>query len=785
MLACSCGTRAVGDVRLDVRLDSGTASTADVASVEVSADRAAEHVQTALGADGPATWRGSFDSLAAGDGWVFSAVATDSSGTALFTGHAPPVTIFAGHTAQVVLELEPTTPPPAFGNHAPHIDSLFVSSVAVAPSGTVELAVGASDADSDPLVYAWTDQPHGMFSAPASATTGWSAAPEGSYALEITVTDDHEAFDTASLSIDVARANDEGTALINATIDSSPQVELVTLSTGHLEPGVAATASIVASDPDGDVLTYAWSDTCGGVWTPATTIAPAAQSSLTVPVGTTAASCAIRVDVADGHGGTNFGTLAVAVGDPIVTHDPRVDSTYESASMAGSDGIVDLRVSAHDPDGGPISIAWSAPVGTLSTPEVTATSSAVAWTAPDCYTGTATIVATVSSAYGSTTVSFEVASTIASCYVPPPVFSIGPATSFPVDGNPVDLALADFDGDGKLDIVTANYGAGTATVLRNTTTTLAAPSFATALDLGTSTYPWGIAAGDLNGDGKPDVVDVDIIRGFASVFVNASSGPGVIAFGPRQDISVPAFPEDVVVADMNGDTKLDVVIADYSAHAMTVLTNTTASQGASPTFDRVDVAIDGDPTAVAVGDFDGDGKPDVAVSSEVANIVAVVYSSTSSGGLFIARSVVDYAAGAGTDQVVVADVNRDGILDLVTANTQAASASVLLGLAGGAFAPRVDLSSGTGPWSVAAADLQGDGTPDVVVGDYDAGAVSILLDQTAAGAMTVAFAADDVHACGAAPSFVLLADVNGDQLPDVIVANHTTSSVSVLLNASH
>ena len=397
IFASACGGGATGDV--DVSVDMSALTSADIGSVSVTVTGPGmADMQTDLVLVG-STWQGTLGGIPVGDNRVFSGLANDSGGNPIFSGQSAPVAITAGQTALVVLELTPTMPPPSFGNHAPHIDSLYLSAQTIAPGDTIQIAATASDLDGDPLTFAWTG--NGAFGSPATGATSWTAPPaDGAYPLTITVTDPYGALDAVTVTIQVAEANAHGAADINATFNSFPQVADVTLSTGHLQIGQPATATATAFDADGDALTYAWSDDCGGTWTGA-----GAAAQITLPAGSTATSCTLRVDVDDGHGGANFGTLVVAVGgDPTTTFAPVFDTTFESTSVAANAGQVVLRVTAHPVmDGVNVVFNWSATAGVVTgATNQPGTESDVTWQAPDCFLGSADITVSVTDAVRAT-----------------------------------------------------------------------------------------------------------------------------------------------------------------------------------------------------------------------------------------------------------------------------------------------------------------------------------------------------------------------------------------------
>src|SRR5574341_426874 len=136
----------------------------------------------------------------------------------------------------------------------------------------------------------------------------------------------------------------------------------------------------------------------------------------------------------------------------------------------------------------------------------------------------------------------------------------------------------------------------------------------------------------------------------------------------------------------------------------------------------------------------------------------------------------DFATGASPRSVAVADVNEDGKLDLVVANYNTHTVSVLLGTGTGSFGAKTDYATGSFPIAVAAADLNGDGHLDLVVANFNDSTVSVLL-----GTGTGSFGAKTDFATGETPAAVAVADLNGDGRLDLVVANGYANTVSVLL----
>src|SRR6266436_5402770 len=168
---------------------------------------------------------------------------------------------------------------------------------------------------------------------------------------------------------------------------------------------------------------------------------------------------------------------------------------------------------------------------------------------------------------------------------------------------------------------------------------------------------------------------------------------------------------------------------------------------------RRDFTAGYDPISVAVGDFNGDGVPDLVVADRVSNNVSVLLGN--GDGTF--QTPVAFATGTRPQSVAVGDFNGDGKLDLVVANEGSNNVSVLLGNGDGAFQAAQNFPAGTNPQSVAVGDFNGDGKLDLAVANEGSGDVSVLLgngDGTFQAAL--AFAAGDI------PQSVAVGDFNGD-----------------------
>ena len=195
--------------------------------------------------------------------------------------------------------------------------------------------------------------------------------------------------------------------------------------------------------------------------------------------------------------------------------------------------------------------------------------------------------------------------------------------------------------------------------------------------------------------------------------------------------------------------------------------------GAAPSFapaTSVGVGVGSSPSAVTSADLDADGRVDLVVANSGTGNVSVLVNSAS--GL---QPAANFNAGSLPSALAVGDLNGDGKEDLAVANSGSANVSVLLGDGAGVFGPPVHHGVGAQPTSVAIADLNNDAKADLAVANGASADVSVLL-----GDGNGSFAAATIFAAGTGPSSVAVADVNGDGRADLVVTNHGSANVSLL-----
>jgi len=366
-------------------------------------------------------------------------------------------------------------------------------------------------------------------------------------------------------------------------------------------------------------------------------------------------------------------------------------------------------------------------------------------------------------------------------------------TDFITGSSPEFVSIGDLNGDGKPDMAVTNFNSSSVSVFLNTTSPGASiPTFSSRADFTTGDSPNSVSIGDLNGDGKPDLAVANRFSSSVSVFLNTTiPGNAIPTFSSKTDFTTGSLPEFVSIGDLNGDGRADFAVANTNSVSVSVFLNITPPGASTPTFSsKTDFTTGVGPLSVSVNDFNGDGLPDLAVANTTPNTVSVLLNTTNIGTPSVSYNVkADFATGSRPRTVSIGDINGDGKLDLAVTNELSNSVSVFLntttpGAATPTFFPKTDFTTGTGPWSVSSGDINGDGKLDLAVTNLNSNSVSVFLNTTIPGANTPTFSTKADFTTGTGPFSVSIGDLNGDGKPDLAVANWTSKSVSVLLNTT-
>ncbi len=339
--------------------------------------------------------------------------------------------------------------------------------------------------------------------------------------------------------------------------------------------------------------------------------------------------------------------------------------------------------------------------------------------------------------------------------------TFSPLTKYPVGSAPEALAIGDLNGDTHPDVVVANYLSRSISVLLGAGdgTLRAHAAYAT------GGKPRSLAIADLDRDGAADVVLASVEASSGSYYrLSVFRGLGGGALGTPTDYALLRSPTGLAAADVNGDLYPDIVLTqylDYDNSALAVLLN--RSDG---TLDAAaETIVPGWLSAVAVGDLDADGDADLVLGNVKDQTLGVRLGL--GDGTFPShvsyRTGLNAAGGLHGQRLVLADLNADSRLDLVVATDQENAVAVFLGCGDGSLAPFVQYPQGQFTSAVAVGDFNGDGVPDIARGHHDGVFTSVLF-----GRGDGSFIATPAYPSGAGSGGIVSADLNGDRLADVV-----------------
>jgi hypothetical protein len=282
--------------------------------------------------------------------------------------------------------------------------------------------------------------------------------------------------------------------------------------------------------------------------------------------------------------------------------------------------------------------------------------------------------------------------------------NFSPATEYPVGKQPYFVAAADLNGDGYDDLVTVNTTDGTISVLMNNGKA-GNGAFAPAQTYPVGRLPFQVAIGDLNGDGIPDLAVTNMGANTVSILFGGAGG--TFTAGPT--LSTGANPFGVAIGDFTHSGFPGIAVTCYTSSQLYVFPNNRNGTFGIPFI----ASTDSSPSSVVVGDFNRDGNLDIVTGNSTANDVS----------FFAGNGAGSFAAGATSPalnfpvSLAAGDINGDGILDLVAVAPNYNQVSVTLGKGDGTFGTfqqRAEFAAGTQPWALALADLNHDGQLDIV-----------------------------------------------------------------------
>ena len=356
---------------------------------------------------------------------------------------------------------------------------------------------------------------------------------------------------------------------------------------------------------------------------------------------------------------------------------------------------------------------------------------------------------------------------------------LGARQTFGSGRSPIWVAVADLNTDGKLDATLVNTQDNTLSVLLGN----GAGGFGFPNTFPVPSRPGFVALGDLNGDGLLDAVGTSANSDTVFVLLRNDAGSGV-SFAPATGVVAGMSPNGVALGDLNGDGRLDLVTANVNSSNISALLGD-GSGGFGP---RRDFAAGTNSQSVALGDLNGDGRLDAVAANQFTDDVSILLGD-GAGGF---RPQTKVSAGDGPYSVALGDLNRDGRLDAVVSTYNSSEVLVLLGDGLGGLTLVQSVPTGVTSVSVALGDLNGDGRLDAAVANVGLtldtgilrGDVAVLLWDDALRGGLGGFAPKVSYPAGNNPSSVALGDANGDGALDMFVSTFGSTNLSTFLGGS-
>ncbi len=324
--------------------------------------------------------------------------------------------------------------------------------------------------------------------------------------------------------------------------------------------------------------------------------------------------------------------------------------------------------------------------------------------------------------------------------------------------NQNNIALGDFNNDGKQDMAMAHEGFNTLSIRMGD----GHGGFSGNTEIAVSSHPYSLAIGDFNNDGKQDIANTN--QGNDRVTVLLGNGLG--GFTLNQTISVDVGPVAIAIGDFNSDGNQDIVTANLNASNVSILMGSASGSFSS----RTDFSVAAYPASVAIGDFNADGKQDLATSSGGNSTISIRLGN----GLGSFSGTTEVPVGQNPYCVTIGDFNHDGNQDLASANYLANSISIRLGNGFGGFSGNTEIPVGYNPYNIAVGNFNGDANEDLVTANYFGNTVSVRMGDGLGG-----FSGTTEIPAGSYPICVVVGDFNNDGLQELAVANYIDQTVSI------
>ncbi|CAF3804910.1 unnamed protein product [Rotaria sp. Silwood1] len=349
----------------------------------------------------------------------------------------------------------------------------------------------------------------------------------------------------------------------------------------------------------------------------------------------------------------------------------------------------------------------------------------------------------------------------------------GPITYYTdIGSNPQSVDIGDFNGDDQLDIVVANYGSKSVNILLK----YDPRAFQSMIwySTGTNSNPNSAAIGDLNNDGRLDIVVANRGSGNIGIFFGYDNG----TFSRQITFSIGSSsrPYSVAINDFNNDSRLDIAVANFRSDEIVILLGD--GDGTFTNQMRYSTGEDSGSIFIVVGDFNNDKRLDLAVANHASANVGILLGY--GNGSF--RNQMSYSTGSNSFplSVTVGDFNHDNWLDFAVVNYATSNLGIRLGHGDGTFSNQTTYSTGvrSKPCFITTVDLNNDSRLDLVVANYKSNNIGIFIGH---GNGTFSSQTAYSTGSGSGPNSIIIGDFNNDGLLDIVVANFLGNTIGVLL----